>query len=123
MRVAEPCTDYMQTWGEWLDVQNGANLMGREAYLDNPAYRFITTPRDLATYVHYDALYQAYLNACLILLGLEVPFDPDMPFRRDDFKDHQQGFATFGPPHILTCLLYTSPSPRDRQKSRMPSSA
>ena len=25
--------------------------------------------------------------------------------------------------HIPTCLLYTSPSPRDRQKSRMPSSA
>ena len=24
---------------------------------------------------------------------------------------------------ILVCLLYTSPSPRDRQKSRMPSSA
>ena len=24
---------------------------------------------------------------------------------------------------IVTCLLYTSPSPRDRQKSRMPSSA
>ena len=25
--------------------------------------------------------------------------------------------------HYYTCLLYTSPSPRDRQKSRMPSSA
>ena len=25
--------------------------------------------------------------------------------------------------HINVCLLYTSPSPRDRQKSRMPSSA
>ena len=25
--------------------------------------------------------------------------------------------------HAQTCLLYTSPSPRDRQKSRMPSSA
>ena len=25
--------------------------------------------------------------------------------------------------HLYTCLLYTSPSPRDRQKSRMPSSA
>ena len=24
---------------------------------------------------------------------------------------------------LHTCLLYTSPSPRDRQKSRMPSSA
>ena len=34
----------------------------------------------------------------------------------------------FGPtfesdPKTQTCLLYTSPSPRDRQKSRMPSSA
>ena len=27
------------------------------------------------------------------------------------------------PPHNSFCLLYTSPSPRDRQKSRMPSSA
>ena len=26
-------------------------------------------------------------------------------------------------PRLTTCLLYTSPSPRDRQKSRMPSSA
>ena len=25
--------------------------------------------------------------------------------------------------HIELCLLYTSPSPRDREKSRMPSSA
>ena len=25
--------------------------------------------------------------------------------------------------NVRTCLLYTSPSPRDRQKSRMPSSA
>ena len=27
------------------------------------------------------------------------------------------------PTNVLSCLLYTSPSPRDRQKSRMPSSA
>ena len=26
-------------------------------------------------------------------------------------------------PKCIVCLLYTSPSPRDRQKSRMPSSA
>ena len=26
-------------------------------------------------------------------------------------------------PRLMSCLLYTSPSPRDRQKSRMPSSA
>ena len=29
----------------------------------------------------------------------------------------------FGEIDIIACLLYTSPSPRDRQKSRMPSSA
>ena len=33
----------------------------------------------------------------------------------------EKGFMTTV--HAYTCLLYTSPSPRDRQKSRMPSSA
>ena len=33
-------------------------------------------------------------------------------------------FKHFAPAEMFeTCLLYTSPSPRDRQKSRMPSSA
>ena len=31
--------------------------------------------------------------------------------------------ATFNAPHYEPCLLYTSPSPRDRTRSRMPSSA
>ena len=31
---------------------------------------------------------------------------------------HTEDMVKYG-----TCLLYTSPSPRDRQKSRMPSSA
>ena len=34
-----------------------------------------------------------------------------------------KGFHWASRQHFLTCLLYTSPSPRDRQKSRMPSSA
>ena len=42
------------------------------------------------------------------------------------------GFLRYGPQkriantavtRVISCLLYTSPSPRDRQKSRMPSSA
>ena len=36
--------------------------------------------------------------------------------RRLLFSRSQNGFSS-------SCLLYTSPSPRDRQKSRMPSSA
>ena len=34
-----------------------------------------------------------------------------------------QADCEIGGPHLYVCLLYTSPSPRDRQKSRMPSSA
>ena len=34
-----------------------------------------------------------------------------------------KGPLSFGAAKGITCLLYTSPSPRDRQKSRMPSSA
>ena len=36
----------------------------------------------------------------------------------DDFADEVEMVENY-----LICLLYTSPSPRDRQKSRMPSSA
>jgi hypothetical protein len=94
--------NYMQTWDEWLDVQNGADVRGRENY--DASYRFISRPRDMATYVHHDALYESYLNACLILLGLGAPFDHGLPFQRADYKDKQQGFAQFGGPHILTLV-------------------
>jgi len=102
VRVVTTGQDYMQSWTEWRDVQNGADVRGRETYA--AGYRFIATPRDLATYVHYDALYEAYLNACLILLGLKAPFDPGLPFQLADYRDKQQGFAQFGGPHILTLV-------------------
>ena len=38
--------------------------------------------------------------------------------RKDSIEQFDKGGRT-----DLSCLLYTSPSPRDRQKSRMPSSA
>ena len=69
-------------------------------------------------------LYAAFVNAAHMnseehgygILGLRNPdchaYDPSTP----DFKPLFDGTDTI-------CLLYTSPSPRDRQKSRMPSSA
>lgn len=104
VRNAKKGEDHMTTWNEYLDVQNGANLGGEENYESDTPYRFITTPRDLATYVHYDALYEAYLNACLILLGAKAKFDPGLPFQADDHVDHQQAFAHFGGPHILSLV-------------------
>ena len=38
-------------------------------------------------------------------------------------RDNSSCFASLLTPQGKFCLLYTSPSPRDRQKSRMPSSA
>jgi hypothetical protein len=109
VRYAAP-VDYMTTWDEWYDVQQAANVSGQDEYgeiTDGGVVhhrRFITSPRDLATYVHHDALYEAYLNACLILLDNRIPFDPDIPYQRSDFVDHQQGFAHFGGPHILSLV-------------------
>jgi len=39
--------------------------------------------------------------------------------------NHHEDLLTFlkEHEHLATCLLYTSPSPRDRTRSRMPSSA
>ena len=42
-----------------------------------------------------------------------------MPERKRDFLKAMISLARL----YESCLLYTSPSPRDRQKSRMPSSA
>ena len=67
----------------------------------------------------------------LLIVALGVAFfsgiqasSPDMRYSGDAYYDESslmdiKVVGTMG----LTCLLYTSPSPRDRQKSRMPSSA
>ncbi|MEM6770154.1 MAG: vanadium-dependent haloperoxidase [Bacteroidota bacterium] len=104
VRIATTGLDYMTSWEEWLDVQNAADLRGYESYEDNPPRRFIFTPRDLATYVHYDARYEAYRNAGIVMLNLNIPFDPGIPFQDADNMDHQQGFAHFGGPHILSLV-------------------
>lgn len=108
VRIADPCKDYLTVWETYVDAQNGADFRGRETYADpkvgDDGHRFIATPRDMATYVHYDALYEAYLNACLFLLTSGAPFDRGIPFLENDVFDKQQGFAHFGGPHILTLV-------------------
>jgi hypothetical protein len=97
-RTAEPGMDYMISFADWLSVQNG-DPAGPDLF--DSRRRYIRNLRDLATYVHFDALYEAYLNACLILLGLGAPFDPGNPYRD---SATQEGFATFGGPHILSLV-------------------
>ena len=61
-------------------------------------------------YMHSDVSWGMYLGFALLIYGAY------MWFRDVVIEAEHQG-------HHTPCLLYTSPSPRDRQKSRMPSSA
>ena len=54
------------------------------------------------------------INKKFLLAGRPV----GRPISDDDFEYKEEEIR-----EINDCLLYTSPSPRDRQKSRMPSSA
>lgn len=101
IRPVEAGKDYLARWDDWLEAQQGAALNRREKVL--PDARFVTTGRDLARYVHVDQLYQAYLNACLILLENKVPTDEGNPITQQR-SDVAEGFATWGGPHILSLV-------------------
>ncbi len=90
--------DYMTTWLEWLDVQNGARHVGSDLH---GGKRFLTTPRDMASYVHVDQLYQAYFNATLLMFDRGVPFGKGLP---ETVQPTRAGFATWGPPHLLSLM-------------------
>jgi hypothetical protein len=134
VRVAKPGKDYMTGWQDWLDVQNGLNARatlpktGPDAEFVEKAYRPMARLRDLATYVHDDQLYQAYLNATLILLDEDFDLDAGIPYhkkatRKFPFPGAMPGdtnrtpFALFGPPHLLT--LVTEVSSRALKAVRM----
>ena len=110
---AEAGRDFMVDWDEWLAIQDGFKECQPQPPYISHNRGFITTPRDLATYVHFDALYQAYLNACIILLNMETPFDPAFGALSGNSKlnhfgksieRNTTGFALFGGPHILTLV-------------------
>ena len=42
---------------------------------------------------------------------------------KDSVKDDVVGYVSAIADGVASCLLYTSPSPRDKRQSRMPSSA
>ena len=59
------------------------------------------------------------LISLTLILGLISPqvFAEGIKLRQIQFEPTESNWI------LNACLLYTSPSPRDRQKSRMPSSA
>ena len=94
--------DYLFEYPKWLEAQDGKNINPADNYTGTPAdTRYIVTPRDIAYYVHVDALYEAYLHAALILLQHNAPVDSGNPYIS---SQTQIGFGTFGGPHILSLV-------------------
>lgn len=99
--VAKAGCDWMQTWAAWLDAQNGVDFNGLDQLDDRR--QFLTTPRDIATYVHFDALYQAYQVACLLMLAGGAPFGKDRGLPESNSRT-RSAFASYGGPHILSLV-------------------
>ncbi|HSF50812.1 MAG TPA: vanadium-dependent haloperoxidase [Nitrososphaeraceae archaeon] len=112
--VAKKELDFMTDNQSWLNVQNGLYTYADRVADNNNKYfddepRFIRNLRDLATYVHYDALYQAYLTACLYMLNdsggennsNRFSISEGIPYKT---LQKQEGFGNYGGPHILSLL-------------------
>ena len=99
-RTPMPGIDYLTTFGEWLQNQNGVPPW-RE-YTWDSTQRYIRNGRDLAEWVHYDFLYQGFLNATLILMNYRpeaVLFENRAVLSEANPYKHskaQDGFVTFG---------------------------
>ena len=66
-----------------------------------------------------EAHYAKQLDDLRARLAKEIPFDPAPT--TEEARDKKFDFPEVE--IVKDCLLYTSPSPRDRTRSRMPSSA
>jgi hypothetical protein len=93
-----PAKEYLTTFTDWLSVQQGQYRPPAPPSAASPApTRYLSTGRDLTTFLHADFSYQAYLNAGLILSGLTAPLNAGNPYRH---ARNQTGAATFGPQHL-----------------------
>ncbi len=103
MRTYVPGVDYMTDQASWLAVQNGQGPFSQDQVDSNLQYA--RNGRALAGYVHVDVLFEAYFNACLILVDGGAPLDPNNPYVN---SRTQTGFGTFGSPHLKTIVAEVS---------------
>ncbi len=109
---------FMHTAADWLARQNGKDPNKNPESV--PAPKFIYRGRDLANFVHIDELFQAYLNAALLLGappgrgGLGAPHGEGNPYdgyvfdlatRKPSHRvSTQLGFGTLGEPNIKSIV-------------------
>jgi hypothetical protein len=98
-----PGIDYMTDQASWLAVQNGQGPFGANQVDPNPQH--MRNGRGISAYVHLDVLFEAYFNACLVLVDQNAPLDPNNPYIG---SRTQSGFGTFGSPHLKTLVAEVS---------------
>lgn len=98
-----PDVDYMKDQASWLAVQNGQGPFGPNSIDPNPQH--MRNGRGLSAYVHIDVLFEAYFNACLILIDQGAPLNPNNPYAN---SRTQTGFGTFGAPHLKALVAEVS---------------
>ena len=64
-----------------------------------------------------------YKGEKLVDVSMDIGLGRVNVFPMEDSKYILRAVVSYSSDEYKPCLLYTSPSPRDRQKSRMPSSA
>ena len=90
-------------------------------------YTYANLTTDIRNYTEVDsnvftaAVINRFLENAEHRINLDCPMDSDRIQAEAQFAQNFNSITVPNTPN--TCLLYTSPSPRDRQKSRMPSSA
>src|ERR1700751_3918899 len=97
-------TSYLTDEASYLAAQNGA----KPSIVPSPITPVhIHRGADLANYVHIDELFQAYLNACLLLItpkvrgGFAAPIAPGNPYST---SKTQVGFGPLGEPNYKTLV-------------------
>jgi hypothetical protein len=99
METVFPAVDYLTDFDSWLTAQSGPARFAPQPR--DPVKRYIRNLRDLGQWVHLDQLYQAYFQACLVLIESGCPIDEQLPAAKWQV---QVGFVEFGAPHIMTLV-------------------
>jgi PAP2 superfamily len=103
-RTGMPGVDYMTSYSEWLAVQSGSLPASTEHF--DPVFRYVRNGRDLAQFVHYDYLVQAFLQAAIVIANSYpetilyynlYQLNHTSPYK---ISRIQTPFTTFSAPHV-----------------------
>lgn len=79
--------------------------LGSLSWIPGPMFSLHHNATTHSNKTHYNAPYQAYLNAWLVLPYIGTVLDKRIPFRLPDSTKKQTGFGTFGRWHILSLFM------------------